>query len=397
MLDAAPFLEMIRDHPYDDGPRVVYADWLEWDAPQHDILPCPFCSGEGCAQHGHGDATKRCDGDGTIRKPTYNVERAELIRVQVKLAEIGPEPIDIGSDYMRYVGGNEFTFQPNVARVEEMPPIGSRVTVKWERTEKRGGNKVFRGMKVIKQVNSEEAEPDTWLLRKDEYTNYPDEKKLRTRSAALLATHGRSWAKPLTDVLPKCQGCNGKGFYIWTGAIDSDTPAKRQDCQTCHGSGLAPPLAIHWELGFVAVTGLDMAAFVGWEIRPSDGQGSGFGRLPGLAVKLGGVLMPVVKIEFAGREPQAYPSRESYYHGWYRGQRNENRDEPFNVPTPLWAIMAEMPNCAVHGPWADFPTAALAFAALSDAAVKFMRKEEASYLLCRDSESVPFNTKGRLE
>jgi uncharacterized protein (TIGR02996 family) len=32
-------------------------------------IPCPHCSGEGCATHGHGDTSERCWGEGYLEKP----------------------------------------------------------------------------------------------------------------------------------------------------------------------------------------------------------------------------------------------------------------------------------------------------------------------------------------
>jgi len=82
--------------PDDELPRQQYADWLEENA-AFDV-PCPYCSGEGCATHGHGDWSKNCNGTGLIRRGNGYAQRAEFIRLQIRqeakgvprCGEVGP-------------------------------------------------------------------------------------------------------------------------------------------------------------------------------------------------------------------------------------------------------------------------------------------------------------------
>lgn len=68
MTDAEPLLKMIWDAPYDDGPRLVYADWLEeqGDAERAEIIRVQI------------DLSRLAEDDG--RRPTLKQRELELLR-----------------------------------------------------------------------------------------------------------------------------------------------------------------------------------------------------------------------------------------------------------------------------------------------------------------------------
>ncbi len=84
--DGAALLRAVCESPFDDTPRLVYADWLEENGGE---VPCKQCGGQGWQyifpEHDAPTvACPDCHGTGTVSDGRR--ERAELIRVQVELA-----------------------------------------------------------------------------------------------------------------------------------------------------------------------------------------------------------------------------------------------------------------------------------------------------------------------
>lgn len=86
----AAFLRSICETPFDDAPRLIYADWLE-EQGQREPLECSLCGGSGerridCVEAGRPIGCFKCGSTGKI---TDNcTERAEFIRVQCELAPL---------------------------------------------------------------------------------------------------------------------------------------------------------------------------------------------------------------------------------------------------------------------------------------------------------------------
>lgn len=83
MSDEEAMLRPILLAPADDGPRVVYADWLDERA---GTVPCPRCRGGLLIGYAN-EPCPVCRGDCVASNG--NAERANLIRVQCELARLG--------------------------------------------------------------------------------------------------------------------------------------------------------------------------------------------------------------------------------------------------------------------------------------------------------------------
>lgn len=125
------------------------------------------------------------------------VERAEFIRVQCRLDEIGPEWKDDGPRQglpvqCRNIGGREYLLE-----CYERPPVGARVDVEVTRWKKK--DKLIPGLRVI-SVKQHPTDGD-WLVNavRDEYSgkSYKQVQALRERELELLESDGRHWSKPL--------------------------------------------------------------------------------------------------------------------------------------------------------------------------------------------------------
>ena len=170
-MNPAAFLATIIEHPQDDGPRLVYADWLE----------------ERAADVGGTDP------------------RVEFIRVGCELARLGEPRVLLGGkeDWVCALierGG------PNYYEADSglFSPVGSRVDVntavavgahKWK-------NKIVHGL-LVRKVNRGEGELEnrasivnTFTLKRDELSvPFPTKNHaaIRSRSDELLAANRRAW------------------------------------------------------------------------------------------------------------------------------------------------------------------------------------------------------------
>jgi uncharacterized protein (TIGR02996 family) len=94
------FLADILEHPDDDTPRLVYADWLDEHAA---AVPCARCidglylGDTSTDQPTDTIPCSRCSGTGRV--PDGRAARAEFIRVQCELA--GPHPIEVRTWHLR--------------------------------------------------------------------------------------------------------------------------------------------------------------------------------------------------------------------------------------------------------------------------------------------------------
>lgn len=103
MTDTSAFLARISESPRESAPKLVYADWMEGDAPRDEPcqecidgdVGCSLCEGAGylyipsnslkrqkCPDCNEGilpDKCSHCDGSGRV--PTHNARRAALLRI----------------------------------------------------------------------------------------------------------------------------------------------------------------------------------------------------------------------------------------------------------------------------------------------------------------------------
>lgn len=87
----AALLHAIRLHPAEDTPRLIYADWLDENAEPGNS--CGRCRGRGetvahwqSTSDTWGSVDRCCDCDGTGRVSDGRRERAEFIRIQIRIA-----------------------------------------------------------------------------------------------------------------------------------------------------------------------------------------------------------------------------------------------------------------------------------------------------------------------
>lgn len=259
----ADFLAEILAHPEDDGPRLVYADWLdEQDVP----VACGRCVGEGrepaiLAVGGFGTMRcTRCDGKGVV--PGLLADRAEFIRVQCELARIPSRP--------------DCTCPDNNA------------------------------------PHHLDCPDRTWVLR---YLARYD--TLRRRDGELLDKHGLDWVLPLARALGVSEeaGHYKGNRYHAIGTHRLNLPQTAIDLVWRRGFVARVSLTMEalmggvcgrcndgfvWEDYWGGVAGKDLRSR---EVRCSNCHGTG--RLSGLAATLGTLPLDADGVRVTGREP--YP------------------------------------------------------------------------------------------
>jgi uncharacterized protein (TIGR02996 family) len=358
--DAAALLAMIRAHPDDDAPRLVYADWLDEKAGERD---CGSCLGSGHfpmkGGRVHYDRCLSCKGSGRISN-SY-AERAEFIRVQVELARLDPPPITVtercvlssenrlGPNYYSLTGGEG---TEDGGRLIFGAKVGGRVDVLKPRDRKP-----LYGLRIHK------IEDDAIIVVKDAKSGPWPGEALRDREREL-------WRRCFLDWLPR----------ITPGGWSH---CKQDVCVADWGG-----VTYRFRRGFPAEARLTTAALMGGPCgRDVDGvfvhapgpcpTCHGSGHIPGLAAAIGrlGTMERVVLMDC--KAWRSVVDRSKYI--WFRATGDDDYLGLGRLPEELFDMVQchpdERDKDIVRNNTRTFPSEAIAIDALAVAAAKYCRQE----------------------
>lgn len=183
------FIDQIVREPGEDSPRLAYADWLEENAGD---VECPDCRHRKKDWGRHYKSSPYCICKGSGRISDSYTERAEFIRVQVELAELGKPHIIVtepcilesryGPNYFTLTGGEETTNGRLIFEAQ----VGRRVDVMKPKYTKN--KKPVYGLRIHK------ISDDEIIVVKDAKSQPWGGEKLQDRSHELLHLHGERWA-----------------------------------------------------------------------------------------------------------------------------------------------------------------------------------------------------------
>ncbi len=284
------FLRCIIDRPDEDGPRLVYADWLEED----------------------GDS-----------------DFAEFIRVSIELAGIGSH--------------------------NTWSTLGDSVTPR---------------------------DPFQKPLCECVWCS------LSRRSAALLAIHSRTWAEPVTRLLPKCPACRGTRDSRYAGtATFNDLP-----CGVCKATGHDPAYSIAFDRGFAYPIG-PLAGL--WGETCERCYGTGHASLTRMETDCAdcikghrpGILDAICRIAplttcGVGDRDSSFGRHNTF--GWWNNGEN---DEPDDIPRAIWDKLTGFESNS-YATCKLYSTAALAQSALVTALIDAVRERNGLPAIVRPATEV---------
>ena len=326
------FIVNILAHPDDDGPRLVFADWLEEQ-------------GE-CA-------------------------RSEFIRIQCELAKIGSPRIVLGDEsdfhntdedgkhhcHLVSKGGPDYY----VADSSHAPAVGDRVDVRvavFSRGEV-SRVRVVHGL-LVRKIDRDNI--NRIVLKRDELSVPWPGADLRRREQELFKQHGPKWFDWV--------------FGHWRSTGDDMT------IKTADG----------WYLvrrGFIEQVTLPFAAWYGWPCVRCAGTGyhryangnlsdsaacevcSGTGRCDGIGPTLVRT-QPITRVECSDKEPDSYDAEAGW--GWWSTVRGTDERERRRIPHEIGGLLLGMKMHRDHlqnGTWCVWGTEAEANAALSNALIRW--------------------------
>lgn len=255
------FLLAIAAEPGEDTPRLAYADWLDEQEPAR--AKCPKCKGEGIyrglQERPHVPnfgwwKCEPCDGTGTTLD-TSRRDRAEFIRSQIELAQLGPphrelfvadgagkQLLGLGVPLIPRGDGHYSASSAERGLSTETFTPGERLDIyaHLARNDRIGW---LRGLKYVQHI----PERQEIIFRKDSESGPWKGAELQTRSNELLNQHRTNWLR-----IP-CKACNGTGGGVY--GLE-ETEWHCETCQNGDAGGLTwrqpAPGTTHFSRGFPA-------------------------------------------------------------------------------------------------------------------------------------------------